>query len=292
MVVCLDNFCDFYDPQTKKNNIKAHLNNPMFKLYEVDIRDQAGLDRVFAENEFDMVIHLAAMAGVRPSLQYPALYNEVNIKGTLNMLMACQSHQISRFIFASSSSVYGNAEKVPFSEEDPVDNPISMYAATKKAGELLCHTWHHLYQMSILCLRFFTVYGPGQRPDLAIHKFARKIIREEPIQVFGDGDTYRDYTYVSDIIDGICRAMEYVENNVVYDVVNLGESVPISLQTMIQTLEKALGNKAHCQKLPLQPGDVQRTFADISKAHKLLAYEPKTTFDDGIDQFVKWLKRD
>ena len=289
-VVCLDNFCDFYDPAIKRQNIQECLENPAFTLIEADIRDATQIRQIFAEHEFDLVVHLAAMAGVRPSIENPELYMEVNVMGTVHLLEACAQKGIKSFVFASSSSVYGNNEKVPFSELDNVDNPISPYAATKKAGELLCHTWHKLWGMSIVCLRFFTVYGPRQRPDLAIHKFGRLLLEDQPIPVFGDGSTSRDYTYVDDIIDGLVKSIDLAEKPDIYEIINLGEASTISLSLMIETLELALGKRAIRKPMPLQAGDVQRTFADVSKANRILGYNPSTEFAEGVGRFVQWLR--
>ncbi len=288
-VLCIDNFCDYYDPAIKRGNIREILDSDRFQLCEGDIRDRKFLNDAFRQ-PCDMVIHLAAMAGVRPSIENPVLYQDVNINGTVNILEQCRMSDIKHLIFASSSSVYGNNEKVPFSEDDPVDHPISPYAATKKAAELLCHTWHHLFGISCLALRFFTVYGPGQRPDLAIHKFTRRITNGEPIQIFGDGTSSRDYTYIGDIVDGIVRGIEYVQSRNLFEVVNLGESRTITLSELLETLEDELGMKAIRQNLPMQPGDVDRTFADISKAKRLLGYDPHTSFREGVRQFVAWYR--
>jgi UDP-glucuronate 4-epimerase len=289
-VIGLDNFCDFYDPKIKHKNIEKLLKNDNFQLIEADIRHQRVIEKIFNENEIDLVIHLAAMAGVRPSIENPQLYTEVNINGTVNLLEECRKHNIKKFIFASSSSVYGNNKKVPFAESDPVDYPISPYAATKKAGELICHTYHHLHQISMACLRFFTVYGPRQRPDLAIRKFTVKMMNGEEIPVFGDGSTRRDYTYIDDIIDGVLKAMNFVLAGCKFDVFNLGESQTISLSQMIETLEKKLNIKANKKFFPMQPGDVLQTFADISKSKAILGYNPQTDFASGIVKFVNWLK--
>ncbi|NQV18366.1 MAG: GDP-mannose 4,6-dehydratase [Armatimonadetes bacterium] len=286
----LDNFCDFYDPKIKWNNINEILKNDNFRIFESDICDLSGLNKIFSECRFDLVIHLAAMAGVRPSIENPKLYTEVNINGTVNLLEECRKNNIKNFIFASSSSVYGNNKKVPFSEDDPVDLPISPYASTKKACELICHTFHHLYDISLLCLRFFTVYGPRQRPDLAIHKFTRLMLAGKPIPVFGDGATQRDYTYIDDIIDGVLKAIDYVQTGNHYEIFNLGESQTIALSYMIKTLEQVLDLKAKKEQFPLQPGDVNITFADISKSKKILGYNPQTKFDDGISKFIEWIK--
>ena len=289
-VVGLDNFCDFYDPQIKFSNIKKCLKNENFILHEADIRNKEHLSEIFSKHDFEIIIHLAAMAGVRPSIKDPRLYTEVNINGTVNLLEECKKNKIKNFIFASSSSVYGNNKKVPFSEDDNVDFPISPYAATKKAGELICHTYHHLEKISIACLRFFTVYGPRQRPDLAIHKFARKMIGNESIPVFGDGSTQRDYTYIDDIIDGIIKSIDYIRSGNHFEIFNLGESQTITLNEMISILEKSLNIEARKVWLPMQPGDVNRTFADISKSKKMLGYNPKTEFKSGVEKFIKWLK--
>ncbi|MCD4819407.1 MAG: GDP-mannose 4,6-dehydratase [Candidatus Cloacimonetes bacterium] len=290
-VIGLDNFCDFYDPKTKEKNIKNIVGLDNFKIIKGDIRNFDKLSQIFQENTFNLVIHLAAMAGVRPSIENPQLYSEVNINGTLNLLEQCKLNDIKKFIFASSSSIYGNNKEVPFSENDPVDNPISFYAATKKSGELTCHTYHHLYDISIACLRFFTVYGPRQRPDLAIHKFARMILNNEEIPVFGDGNSQRDYTYIDDILDGIVKTIDYVDSRKVFDVFNLGESQTISLSEMISTIEETLGKEAIKKVLPMQPGDVNITFADISKSKKILGYNPKTEFKNGVKKFIEWLKQ-
>lgn len=289
-VLCVDNFCDFYAPEFKRQNISSSLKDPHFRLVEADICDQKKLDKILAEEQIDMIVHLAAMAGVRPSIANPELYVQVNINGTVNLLQACVKRGIKHFVFASSSSVYGNNEKVPFAETDNVDFPISPYAATKKAGELLCHNWHHLYNISFACLRFFTVYGPRQRPDLAINKFCRLIMENKAIPVFGDGSTSRDYTYISDIIDGIYRSMEYIESKPVYEIFNLGESETHSLTKMIETIEQTLHKTAIKEPHPMQAGDVNRTFADIGKARKLLGYNPHTPFEEGVSDFVKWMK--
>ncbi|MFC1888131.1 GDP-mannose 4,6-dehydratase, partial [Candidatus Cloacimonadota bacterium] len=228
--------------------------------------------------------------GVRPSIEDPVLYNDVNINGTLNLLEICKQHNVKNFIFASSSSVYGNNKKVPFAESDPVDHPISPYASTKKAGELICHTYHHLEKMSIACLRFFTVYGPRQRPDLAIIKFTRKILAGESVPVYGDGSTRRDYTYIDDIIAGIVNTLDFVSSGWKYEVINLGESRSIALSEMISVIENATAKQAVKEYLPMQPGDVNITYADISKAKQLLGYDPQTDFEAGVDKFVRWFK--
>src|SRR5687768_8527785 len=284
----IDDFNDFYDPSIKRDNIREHLKDPRYSINDVDIRDRAALDQVFKASNFDCVVHLAARAGVRPSLSEPQLYTETNINGTLNLLELARSSNIKQFVFGSSSSVYGINAKVPFSEDDPIRQPISPYAATKGAGELLCHTYAHLYGLRCVCLRFFTVYGPRQRPDLAIHKFARLISEGKPIPVFGDGTTRRDYTYVDDIIDGVVGAINYDRSD--YEVINLGESRTVELRELISLLEKELDAHAIIDRQPLQPGDVPQTFADITRARQLLGYNPQTQIEDGLRRFVDWFR--
>jgi UDP-glucuronate 4-epimerase len=287
MVVGLDNFDDFYNPQIKRQNIKGCLKNKNFQLVEADIRDSAAMDKTVGGG-VEIIVHLAARAGVRPSIEKPLLYADVNINGTMVLLEAAKKHKVNKFIFGSSSSVYGNNKKVPFSEKDNVDFPISPYAATKKAGELICHTYHHLYGISITPLRFFTVYGPRQRPDLAIHKFAKLIEQNKPIPVYGDGSMMRDFTYIDDIIDGTVAAMNKCTG---FNIYNLGESRPISVNDLIAEIEKALGKKAVKKYLPTQPGDVERTYADVTKAAKELSYKPSTTIQAGLAKFVEWLRQ-
>lgn len=285
-VVALDNFDGFYDPTVKRRNLGPVLGHSRFKLIEGDIRRPEDVLRSLGEGA-DAVVHLAARAGVRPSIEQPLLYEEVNVRGTMVLLEACRRIPACRFIFGSSSSVYGNNEKVPFAECDNVDAPISPYAATKRAGELLCRTYHHLYGMAITCLRFFTVYGPRQRPDLAIHKFARLIEAGRSIPVFGDGSMMRDFTYIDDIIDGVMRAIERCSGFAIY---NLGGSRPVSVGELIAALEKALGKKAKIERLPMQPGDVNQTFADVTLARRELGYEPRTELDVGLARFVEWFR--
>lgn len=288
-VFVVDDLNDFYDPAIKRENVGPHEQNPNYRLFEADIRDKPALKRIFEENAFDSIVHLAARAGVRPSLEQPLLYAETNINGTLNLLELAREHGIKHFVFGSSSSVYGINAKVPFSENDPIRQPISPYAATKAAGELLCHTYTHLYGIRCVCLRFFTVYGPRQRPDLAIHKFARLISEGKPIPVFGDGTTRRDYTYIVDIIAAVRAAIDYAESD--YEVINLGESRTVELRELISLLEKELGATAKIDRQPLQPGDVPQTFADVTKARRLLAYDPQTEIEDGIKKFVAWFRK-
>jgi len=284
-VIGIDNFDGFYDPAVKRANLAQCSANRKFKLVEADIRDAAAMSAALAGG-VDAVIHLAARAGVRPSIEQPVLYADVNVNGTAVMLEAARQAGIGRFIFASSSSVYGNNPKVPFSENDPVDHPISPYAATKKAGELLCHTYAHLFNMNITCLRFFTVYGPRQRPDLAIHKFARLVEAGRPIPVYGDGRTSRDYTYIADTVDGMLRALDRCAG---YRIYNLGNSQPVTLNDLIAALERALGKNAIIDRQASQPGDVERTCADVIVARRELAYDPKTSLADGLAFFVAWL---
>jgi UDP-glucuronate 4-epimerase len=287
-ITVVDDFNDFYNPSIKHDNIREHLKDPRYSIHEVDIRDRSALEKLFAERNFDCVVHLAARAGVRPSLSEPQLYTETNINGTLNLLELARSSNIKQFVFGSSSSVYGINAKVPFSEDDPIRQPISPYAATKGAGELLCHTYSHLYGLRCVCLRFFTVYGPRQRPDLAIHKFAKLISQHKPIPVFGDGTTRRDYTYVDDIIDGVTAAIDYDKSD--YEVINLGESRTVELRELISLLEKELDTHAIIERQPPQPGDVPQTFADVSKARALLNYQPKTQIEEGLRRFVEWFR--
>ena len=287
-ITVVDDFNDFYNPSIKHDNIREHLKDPRYSVHEIDIRDRAPLEQVLKESNFDCVVHLAARAGVRPSLSEPQLYTETNITGTLNLLELARQHNIEQFVFGSSSSVYGINAKVPFSEDDPIRQPISPYAATKGAGELLCHTYSHLYGLRCVCLRFFTVYGPRQRPDLAIHKFAKLISQHKPIPVFGDGTTRRDYTYIDDIIDGVTAAIDYDKSN--YEVINLGESRTVELRELISLLEKELDTHAIIERQPPQPGDVPQTFADASKARALLNYQPKTQIEEGLRRFVEWFR--
>lgn len=286
-VVIVDDFNDFYEPAIKEHNVARLQPAGSVALHRLDITDKPALDRVFAAERFDAVVHLAARAGVRPSIQQPLLYVQTNVEGTVNLLECARAAGIKKFVFASSSSVYGVNSKVPFSESDPIFKPISPYAATKLAGEALCHSYHHLYGMDMTCLRFFTVYGPSQRPDLAIHKFARLIAAGKPIQVYGDGTTRRDYTFIDDIVDGI---MACIRGKFGYEIFNLGNSNTVELRYLIELLERALGKKATIDRQPEQPGDVPITFADVSKARRMLGYEPKTKIEQGIPKFVEWFR--
>lgn len=287
-VIALDNFDDFYDPAVKRSNIARASEHAHFTLIEGDIRDANDVERAFDGSPLDAIVHLAARAGVRPSIQDPLLYQDVNVRGTVAMLELCRRLKGCRFIFASSSSVYGNSAPVPFQEDDPVAEPISPYAATKRSGELLCHTYHHLYGVPVTCLRFFTVYGPRQRPDLAIHKFAGLIERGRPVPVFGDGSMERDFTYVDDIVDGVCRTIERCDG---YQIYNLGNAEPVSVLELIGAIERALGKRAIIEHRPPQPGDVTRTFADITRARCDLGYNPLITLSDGLGRFAAWLRR-
>src|SRR3954470_18509736 len=283
-VSILDDFNDFYDPQIKRANIAGVAGD--VTIHRVDLRDSAGVNQLFHQEKFDAIVHLAARAGVRPSISEPQLYYDTNVSGTLHLLRAAARTGIERFVFASSSSVYGICKEVPFSEDFHLTQTISPYAATKVAGEFLCSTYSHLYQMRIVALRFFPVYGARQRPDLAIHQFTRKIDAGQPIDQFGDGTTRRDYTYIDDIIQGVMAAFDY--DGPLYDLFNLGESDTIQLKELIAAIENAVGKKAKINQLPEQPGDVPLTCADISKARKLLGYNPKTPLAVGLPKFVDW----
>ena len=286
-VMGIDNFDPFYERSIKGKNIKVALENPGYQFREGDIRDKDFINNCFSDFRPDIIVHLAAKAGVRLSLSDPGLYFDVNVMGTLNILEMMKKNSIKKMIFASSSSVYGNNKKIPFSENDNVDYPVSPYAASKKAGELLCHTYHHLYNLDIFCLRFFTVYGPRQRPDLAIHKFVKAILSDEVIYLYGDGTTSRDYTHIDDIIKGISEAIEKVKG---YEVFNLGNSKPVSLIGLVRLLEKSAGIESHLKYMPMQEGDVIRTFADITKARTELGYNPEIDIEPGIKDYLKWFR--
>lgn len=290
-VLCIDNFCDYYNPKLKEKNVKEFVKNKNYSLYRIDIRNRDDVKNVFDENKIDVIVHLAAMAGVRPSIENPLLYQEVNGIGTQNILEEAKLHNVKSLVMASSSSVYGNCKEIPFKENMIVDYAISPYAATKKANEVMAHVYHKLNNMNIIMLRFFTVYGPKQRPDLAINKFTRLMLEGKRIPMYGDGTTSRDYTYVDDIVDGICKSCDYVINNDnVYEIINLGSNSPVSLKEMINTIGEVLNVEPKIEVLPMQPGDVDRTYADISKAKKLLGYSPKFTFKEGIQKFIDWYK--
>jgi UDP-glucuronate 4-epimerase len=286
-VAVLDDFNDFYDPQIKHANIAGFAKD--VTIHHVDLRDGASVRNLFHREKFETVAHLAARAGVRPSIQHPQLYYDTNISGTLHLLDAASVTKVERFIFASSSSVYGASKTVPFSEDQHLTQTLSPYAATKIAGEFLCSTFSHLYQMRVIALRYFTVYGPRQRPDLAIHQFTRRIHAGQPIDQFGDGSTRRDYTYIDDVIQGTMAALKY--DGPLFDIFNLGESETIQLQDLIGAIENALGKKAKINPLPEHAGDMPLTCADISKARKLLGYNPTTRFSDGLPRFIDWFLR-
>jgi len=283
----LDNFNDFYDPAVKRRNISSVLTHPAFSLTEGDIRDPEAVRKIMDRFRPQALVHLAAMAGVRPSIRQPHLYNDVNITGTTVLLEAMKEHAVENFIFGSSSSVYGSYDQVPFSEEDMQSRPISPYAATKLAGEQLCFTYHHLYGLPVTCHRFFTVYGPRQRPEMAIHLFGRMILDGETITLYGDGSSKRDYTYVDDIIDGLTRSLDRPQG---FEVFNLGESRTVELRELVALLEEATGRKAAIRYEPDQPGDVPLTCADVTKAGRMLGYQPTVPIEEGIRRFVSWLK--
>jgi len=288
-VLVLDNFNDFYDPAIKRRNMLPLLARAGCALLEGDIRDPEAVENAFSSFRPQAVVHLAAMAGVRPSIENPLLYCDVNLAGTTVLLGAVRKNRVSHFVFGSSSSVYGANDKLPFTEEDDLSRPVSPYAATKLAGEQLCYTYHHLHGFPVSCLRFFTVYGPRQRPEMAIHMFARRIRDGQPITVFGDGTSRRDYTYVEDIIDGVVRSLD---SPMGYEIFNLGESRTVSLSELIALLEENLGKKALIEPLPDQPGDVPATYADVTKARRLLGYDPRVPIEEGIRRFVQWLNTD
>ena len=287
-VVVLDDFDDYYDPAVKRRNLAPLTGSPQLRVVEGDIRDAQRVDRVFRDERPAEVVHLAARAGVRPSLEAPELYTSVNLLGTSVLLEAARRHGAPRFLFGSSSSVYGNAPRVPFSEDDPVDRPVSPYAATKAAGELLCYTHHHLWGLSVSCLRFFTVYGPRQRPEMAIHKFTRLLSQGREIEQFGDGSSARDYTYVADIVEGVHRALVRCGGFGIY---NLGGSRTVTLAELVEKIAARLGVEPRVRRLPAQPGDVDRTWADVSKAAAELGWSPSVGLDEGLDRFVDWYRR-
>jgi UDP-glucuronate 4-epimerase len=285
-VVGVDNFDPFYDESRKRANLADASRHPKFQLIELDIRDGEGVDRLIREQTPEAIVHLAARAGVRPSIEQPALYAEVNVTGTVHLLQAaCRVEPRPRFVYASSSSVYGDRPDAPFRETDNVDHPVSPYAATKKACELLAYTFHHLHGLPVTGLRFFTAYGPRNRPDLAIAKFADLIEQGRKVPMFGDGSTRRDYTFVADIVDGVARAVEHCRTHHLY---NLGNSEPIALREMITAIGEALGKEPIIERLPEQPGDVRQTFADVRRARAELGYDPKTPFREGLAKYVDW----
>lgn len=288
-VIVIDNFSPYYDVRIKEENIRRNLNNPAYSCFRGDIEDSDFLKKVFSETKPDAVVHLAARAGVRPSLENPLAYIKTNVYGTANILEQMRAHGIKKLVFASSSSVYGSCMAELFSEDLRIDRPVSPYAATKAACEQMCYTWHTLFGFNVVCLRYFTVYGPRQRPDLAISKFARRIIKGEPVEMFGDGSSVRDYTYIDDIVAGTAAALGYDETG--YEIVNLGGGEPVKLSRMISVIEKNIGQKAVIRRMPFQPGDVERTACDFRKAGRLLGYKPATSFEDGIKKFIAWLKQ-
>ena len=284
-VICLDNLNDYYDPQIKVLNQSSHFDYPNYEFIKGDIRDAETVNSLFDDYEIEIVVHLAAMAGVRPSIENPKLYTDVNINGTQILLEAMTGSFVKKFIFASSSSVYGNNKKTPFSEDDNVDFQISQYGATKKMGEVMCYTYHHLSGIPISCMRFFTVYGPRQRPEMAIHKFTRLLKKGQAIPFFGDGSTSRDYTYIDDIIDGIMGALSSEDQFAIY---NLGNSEPVKLDELVHVIGKRLSIEPKLDHQKLPAGDVQQTFADVSRAKSRLDYMPKISIEDGIYRFVNW----
>ena len=287
-VLGLDNFNTFYNPAIKAANLEGALAHDNFELVRGDILDVELLRSTFARFQPDRLVHLAAWAGVRPSIDNPEIYEQVNLQGTLNLLQRCREDGVDHVVFASSSSVYGDRETIPFRETDDVSHPISPYAATKAAGELLAYTWHHLFGLHIHCLRFFTVYGPRQRPEMAIAKFTAAIAKDEQITVFGDGSSARDYTYIDDIVSGVVASLERVSG---YDIINLGNSTPTPLSELVATIGRGLGKTPLIKHEPMQPGDVSLTYADISRAQDALDYDPKTPISEGIDRYIEWFRR-
>ncbi|MBN2013890.1 MAG: GDP-mannose 4,6-dehydratase [Candidatus Altiarchaeota archaeon] len=287
-VVCVDDLNDFYSPKIKKKNLEKSLENKDFRFYEEDILNKEAIEEIVRDEGIEEIVHLAARAGVRPSIKEPILYSKVNIEGTLNLLETARELGIEQFIFGSSSSVYGINSRVPYREDDKVDKPISPYAASKRAGELFCYNYSHLYGIPITCLRFFTVYGPRQRPEMAIHKFTRLIDSGKKIPMYGDGTSKRDYTYIDDIIDGVLSSLE---KKFRFEVFNLGNSETVELKHMISLIEENLGKKAEIEQQPEQPGDVPITYADITKAEEMLDYKPKTSIEEGIRRFTEWRRR-
>jgi len=288
-VICVDNFNDYYNPKWKRQNIKHNLKNKNFSLYKVDTANYNKLKKIFEIHRVDKIIHLAASAGVRFSLKNPFIYVQTNIKGTLNLLELARLFKIKNFVFGSSSSVYGANKKIPFSETDFVENQFSPYASTKRMGEVLCKNYHNMYNLNIVCLRFFTVYGPRGRPDMAPYKFTHRICNGIPIDMYGDGSSARDYTYVGDIVAGIVATMN---KELGFEIINLGDSRPIKLKQFISIIEEAVGKKAIIHQKKMPPEDVPITYADIKKAKKLLDYNPKIKIEEGIQKFVEWYKNE
>lgn len=286
-VVGVDSFDDFYDPRIKRRNVAGALESAHYALHEADIRDEKAVYDLFEKERPDVVVHLAARAGVRPSLENPNLYHQVNVIGSQSVLDACRTWTPSHIVFASSSSVYGGCNEIPFTEDNPVPRPISPYAATKRMNELMAHVYHHIYGLNVTLLRFFTVYGPRQRPEMAIHKFARLIDQEEPVPMYGDGSTQRDYTYIDDCLDGVIKA---IDKPMPYEIINLGEHRTTSLSVLINLIAECIGKPATIRQLPDQPGDVPITYADIEKAKALLGYSPQVAIEEGIELFVSWYR--
>ena len=286
-VTVIDDFNDYYDPRLKRANVAGFAGNPRFRLVEGDIRDRELVSSLFGEGGFDAVVHLAARAGVRPSLKDPVLYEEVNCVATIHLLDAAARSGKPRFVFASSSSVYGVNSKLPFSEEDPIARPVSPYATTKRSGELLAFNYHHLHGLDVTCLRFFTVYGPRQRPEMAIAKFTEALEHDREIPFYGDGSSRRDYTHIDDILDGVEAAVARCRG---FEIVNLGGAHPITLADLIALLEKATGKRARLKRLPDQPGDVPVTYADVEKAGRLLDYAPRVPIEEGLARYVEWYR--
>jgi UDP-glucuronate 4-epimerase len=284
-LVCLDNFDPFYDERIKRENLRGALASGRVTLVEGDIRDLDLCRRIVAEHDVDAVVHLAALAGVRPSIENPLRYEDVNCRGTLNLLEVAREAQMRKFVFGSSSSIYGLNARVPFCEDDPTPQPISPYAATKRAGELMCHVYHHLHGLPVVCLRFFNVYGPRQRPDLALPKFARLIAERRPVPIYGDGSARRDYTYCSDVVEGVAAALD---RPFAFEIINLGNESPVTVLDLLALIESAMGIEAKIEHHPAQPGDVPVTYADIGRARKLLGYDPRHPIADGVAKFVEW----
>ena len=287
-VIGIDDFNDYYDPKIKERNIFNFKDNKSFLFNKGDIRDKNFVEGIFKSHKPELVVHLAARAGVRSSLKFPLLYEEVNVLGTLNLLEAARNNRCKKFIFGSSSSVYGECKNIPFKETELDLKPISPYGVSKLTGEKYCHTYNHLYKLPVMCLRFFTVYGPRQRPDLAIHKFTKLIDEGKPIPVFGDGQYKRDFTYITEIIDGVMSSINYSKTS--FEIFNLGESHITSVVDLVKLLENTLGKKAVIDWQEAQPGDVPLTYADVSKAEKLLGYKPRTAPEEGIKKFVEWYR--
>jgi len=288
-VVCLDNFSPYYDPRIKRANLARLLRIREFPVYEADVRDRDACEPAFRDQRIEAVAHLAASVGVRHSVEEPASYEDVNCRGTINLLELARRHEVGKFVFGSTSSIYGATKRVPFVEDDPVACPISPYAASKRAAELFCYTYHHLHGLQVACVRFFTVYGPWGRPDMAVYKFTQLIDEGKPIPVYGDGTARRDYTYCKDIVQGVVKA---VDTPVGYEIFNLGESRVVELNHMISLIEQGLGKKAKRQVLPEQPGDVPITYADLSKSRRLLGYGPKYPFEEGLRLFLEWYRHE